>query len=65
MSSLYATQLPDAAREAFVHAMSRATIVTALVAALGAFIVWRCLPRVRMERSPRGISDRLLPQDSC
>jgi EmrB/QacA subfamily drug resistance transporter len=34
----------DAAREAFVHAMSRASIVTALVAALGAFVAWRCLP---------------------
>ena len=57
MSSLYGTRLPelgaavqlgdgvaDAAREAFVHAMSRASIVVALVAALGAFIAWRYLP---------------------
>jgi EmrB/QacA subfamily drug resistance transporter len=34
----------DAAREAFVHAMSRASIVVALVAALGALIAWRALP---------------------
>ena len=57
MSSLYGTRLPelgaavrlgdevaDAAREAFVHAMSRASIVVALVAAFGAFIAWRWLP---------------------
>src|SRR3954451_3330215 len=36
--------LADVAREAFVHAMSRASIVAALVAALGAFIAWRHLP---------------------
>jgi hypothetical protein len=34
----------EAAREAFVHAMSRASIVVALVAALGALIAWRHLP---------------------
>jgi hypothetical protein len=34
----------DAARDAFVDAMSRASIVVALVAALGAFIAWRHLP---------------------
>jgi EmrB/QacA subfamily drug resistance transporter len=34
----------DAAREAFVHAMSRASIVAALVAALGAVLAWRYLP---------------------
>ena len=57
MSSLYGTRLPelgaavqlgdsvaDAAREAFVHAMSRASIVVALVAAFGAFVAWRWLP---------------------
>jgi EmrB/QacA subfamily drug resistance transporter len=36
--------IADAAREAFVHAMSRASIVVALIAALGAFIAWRYLP---------------------
>ena len=36
--------IADAAREAFVHAMSRASIVVAVVAALGAFIAWRYLP---------------------
>jgi hypothetical protein len=46
MSSLYATQLSEGlpAGEAFVYAMSRASIVAALVAALGAFIAWRHLP---------------------
>jgi MFS family permease len=34
----------DTAREAFVHAMSRASLVVALVAALGAVIAWRFLP---------------------
>jgi cellobiose-specific phosphotransferase system component IIC len=34
----------DAARDAFVDAMSRASIVVALVAALGAFVAWRHLP---------------------
>ena len=34
----------EAAREAFVHAMSRASIVVALVAALGAVVAWRYLP---------------------
>ena len=34
----------DPAREAFVHAMSRASILAALVAVLGAFIAWRHLP---------------------
>jgi MFS family permease len=33
-----------AARDAFVHAMSRASILAALVAALGAVIAWRHLP---------------------
>jgi Na+/melibiose symporter-like transporter len=37
-------EIADAAREAFVHAMSRASIVAALVAALGAFVAWRYLP---------------------
>ena len=37
-------EIADAAREAFVHAMSRASIVVALVAALGALIAWRYLP---------------------
>jgi EmrB/QacA subfamily drug resistance transporter len=34
----------DPAREAFVHAMSEASIVVAVVAALGALIAWRHLP---------------------
>jgi MFS family permease len=34
----------NAAREAFVHAMSGASVVVAVVAALGAVIAWRYLP---------------------
>ncbi|MEA2296175.1 MAG: hypothetical protein QOE86_3814 [Solirubrobacteraceae bacterium] len=36
--------IADAAREAFVHAMSRASVAVALVAALGAVVAWRYLP---------------------
>jgi EmrB/QacA subfamily drug resistance transporter len=36
--------LADAARESFVYAMSRASLVTAAVAALGALLAWRFLP---------------------
>ena len=54
----------DAAREAFVHAMSRASIVAAVVAALGAFIAWRYLPAretdASAERSPDGLGEREL-----
>jgi EmrB/QacA subfamily drug resistance transporter len=34
----------DPAREAFVHAMSRGSIVVALVSAVGAVVAWRYLP---------------------
>jgi DHA2 family multidrug resistance protein-like MFS transporter len=50
--------IADAAREAFVHAMSRASLVVALVAALGAVIAWRSLPSspipapLRPQRAP-------------
>ena len=36
--------LADAAREAFVYAMSRASLVTAAVALVGALLAWRFLP---------------------
>jgi EmrB/QacA subfamily drug resistance transporter len=36
--------IAGAAREAFVHAMTRASIVVAVVAALGGVIAWRYLP---------------------
>jgi len=36
--------LVEAAREAFVAAMSRASIITAGVAAIGALVAWRFLP---------------------
>jgi hypothetical protein len=42
------TAVADPAREAFVHAMSRASILVALVSALGAFIAWRHLPAPRI-----------------
>jgi EmrB/QacA subfamily drug resistance transporter len=42
--------IADAAREAFVHAMSRASIVAALVAAFGALIAWRYLPARGVDR---------------
>jgi hypothetical protein len=38
------SQIADVAREAFVAAMSRASIVTACVAAVGAIVAWRYLP---------------------
>jgi EmrB/QacA subfamily drug resistance transporter len=38
------TQVADAAREAFVHAMSRGSIVVACIAGIGALIAWRYLP---------------------
>ncbi len=44
----------DAAREAFVQAMSAASIVVALVAALGALIAWRYLPDTAMRRRNYG-----------
>jgi EmrB/QacA subfamily drug resistance transporter len=36
--------IADAAREAFVYAMSRASLVTAAIAVVGAFVAWRFLP---------------------
>ncbi len=48
--------IADAAREAFVHAMSRASIVVAVVAALGALIAWRYLPA----REAAAVTDRAL-----
>jgi EmrB/QacA subfamily drug resistance transporter len=44
VSGSLGAEIADTAREAFVHAMSRASMVAALVAALGAFIAWRYLP---------------------
>jgi MFS family permease len=38
------TAVAGPAREAFVHAMSRASLLVALVAALGAVVAWRYLP---------------------
>jgi EmrB/QacA subfamily drug resistance transporter len=38
------TEIADAAREAFVYAMSRGSAVVAGMAAVGAFIAWRYLP---------------------
>jgi DHA2 family integral membrane protein (MFS transporter) len=44
--------LADAARESFVYAMSRASLVTAAVAVLGALLAWRFLP-ARAAAKPR------------
>jgi hypothetical protein len=41
--------LADAARESFVYAMSRASLVTAAVAVLGAILAWRFLPARAVE----------------
>ena len=41
--------LADAARESFVYAMSRASLVTAAVAVLGALLAWRFLPARAVE----------------
>ena len=41
--------LADAARESFVYAMSRASLVTAVVAVVGAFLAWRFLPARALE----------------
>ena len=41
--------LADAAREAFVYAMSRAALVTAAIALVGAFVAWRFLPARALE----------------
>jgi EmrB/QacA subfamily drug resistance transporter len=42
----------DPAREAFVRAMSQASIVVAVVAALGALVAWRHLPAGRPATAP-------------
>jgi EmrB/QacA subfamily drug resistance transporter len=44
-------QLVSAARDAFVEAMSRASILTACVAAVGALVAWRYLPAHAVEES--------------
>jgi uncharacterized membrane protein YeaQ/YmgE (transglycosylase-associated protein family) len=66
MSSLYSGPLSDgladdgAAREAFVHAMSGASIVVALVAALGALIAWRYLPARGVDQHGAAADDLLI-----
>jgi EmrB/QacA subfamily drug resistance transporter len=51
-------EVADTAREAFVQAMSRASIAAALVAALGAFIAWRYLPARGVEQGREGAARR-------
>ena len=59
----------DAAREAFVHAMSTASISSRVVAALGALIAWRHLPATEptaeqqrpVQRPVLVVSDRVGP----
>jgi EmrB/QacA subfamily drug resistance transporter len=45
------SHVADAAREAFVAAMSQASIVTAVVAAVGAIVAWRYLPARGVDNS--------------
>jgi hypothetical protein len=51
----------DAAREAFVHAMSRASLTVAIVAALGAVIAWRSLPSSPGSNATHGSVARDVP----
>jgi EmrB/QacA subfamily drug resistance transporter len=44
------TQVAEAAREAFTHAMSRGSIVVACVAGIGALVAWRYLPAHAVEQ---------------
>ena len=53
VSGSFGADIADAAREAFVDAMSRASIVAALVAALGALIAWRYLPARGVDQHSR------------
>ncbi|MEX1008541.1 MAG: DHA2 family efflux MFS transporter permease subunit [Acidimicrobiia bacterium] len=46
--------IADVAREAFVYAMSRASLVTAAIAVLGALVAWRFLPA-------RATDDEIVP----
>ena len=55
VSGSLGADVADAAREAFVHAMSQASLVVALVAALGAFLAWRYLP-AREPAHPREVA---------
>jgi EmrB/QacA subfamily drug resistance transporter len=63
VSGRLGADIADAAREAFVHAMSRASIAAALVAALGAFIAWRHLPA--REVAPQREVDPSAGTDVC
>jgi EmrB/QacA subfamily drug resistance transporter len=50
--------LADAARESFVYAMSRASLVTAAVAVVGALLAWRFLPARAVEtREQQGANE--------
>jgi MFS transporter, DHA2 family, multidrug resistance protein len=55
----------DPAREAFVHAMSRASMLAGLAALLGAIVAWRYLPardgaRVEASQEPEDVDPRSL-----
>jgi predicted MFS family arabinose efflux permease len=47
--------LADAARESFVYAMARASLVTAVVAVVGALLAWRFLPARATEVETREV----------
>ena len=55
--------LADAAREAFVYAMSRAALVTAVIALIGAFVAWRFLPARALELAEPMVPDTVLDAD--
>ena len=58
-------QIADAAREAFVHAMSRGTAVVAVMAAAGALVAWCFLPvreeETNREPTPQSLADHAGP----
>ena len=53
MTGELGTQVASAARDAFVHAMSRGTLVAAAMALVGALIAWRFLPVPERAPAPR------------
>jgi len=54
--------LADAARESFVYAMSRASLVTAAVALVGALLAWRFLPARAAQVDELAVPDLEAPE---
>jgi MFS family permease len=59
------TQVADAGREAFMHAMSWGSIVVACIAAAGAVVAWRYLPAQAPEGHPDDEPVDLVADDSA